>query len=113
MIGAFGLVRLCYLKFKDWRSPGDRNPSLSESLPEPESAKQETPRLGLNILRVFSSDYDVEGKSSEDIERNEKDEKNAEKEESEELDELVKERSTHSRYLISWLPWLILIQKQE
>lgn len=113
MIGAFGLVRLCYLRVKDWRNPGDRDPSLAEELPSSEPSQTPTPGLGLNILKVFSSNFsnDDEKTKVEDDSCTDQDKRG--QQEGEEVDELVRGKSTCSRYMISWLPWLVLIQTQE
>jgi hypothetical protein len=95
LIGAFGFVRISWLKFEEWRSPGDRDPSVVKSADLPRRSR--TLRFGVAMLQVFSASLatDAVRKAEHDAA---------------ELDELEKNRSRASRYLVAWLPWLSLLK---
>ena len=95
LIGAFGFVRICWLKFEEWRSPGDRDPSVVKSTDMPRRSR--TLRFGVHMLQIFSSSLA-------------KDAARVAQHEADELDELEKNRTRASRYLVSWLPWLSLLK---
>jgi hypothetical protein len=94
LVGAFGFLRICWLTFEEWRSPGDRDPSVSQSSNEPRESR--TMHLGLGLLAfspAMSRDARAEAEHEDD-----------------ELDEFEKKRSRAVRYLVSWLPWLSLLR---
>jgi hypothetical protein len=95
LIGAFGFVRISWIKFEEWRSPGDREPSVVTSAELPRRSR--TLRFGVAMLQIFSASLarDAARKAEHDAA---------------ELDELEKNRSRTSRYLVAWLPWLSLLK---
>jgi hypothetical protein len=95
LMGAFGFVRICWLKFEDWRSPGDTDPSLAKSDDLPHRSR--TLRFGKRMLQVFSASLA-------------KDEARKAEHDANEVDELEKNKSRISRYLVAWLPWLSLLK---
>jgi hypothetical protein len=97
LIGAFGFLRTCWLKFEEWRSPSNPDPSMAEDPPE-HARRSRTMRVGVRWFEAFSERLAVDA------------EKRAEHEAAE-LDELERGRSRPERYLVAWLPWLSLLKR--
>jgi hypothetical protein len=95
LIGAFGFVRICWLKFEEWRSPSDPNPSIVVTSPHPRRSR--TMRFGIRVLQAFSESLAVDTARKE-------------AHEAAEADELEQGKSTASRYLVAYLPWLSLLK---
>jgi hypothetical protein len=103
MIGAFGLVRVCYLKLKDWRTLGDRDPSIVET---PQTSYPTwKPEMRWSILKIFSPSYAENSHTTADGDKDDENDEN-------EIDDLMKGRAQFMRYSISWLPWLALLLSQ-
>jgi hypothetical protein len=110
MIGAFGLVRLCYLKLTGWRYSGHDNTAAIDSSAPPHPHWK--PQLNLNLLKIFSPNFsaDEEPPKHEDSTDDPfADTEVSERDQIDELDPLVKGKSWFVRCMISWLPWLVLI----
>jgi len=95
LIGAFGFLRICWLTFEEWRSPGDRDPSVTRSTDSP--CKSRTMHVGLGLLAFSPALARDSPTKSEEHDENE-------------LDDLERNRSRPVRYLVSWLPWLSLLK---
>jgi hypothetical protein len=92
MVGAFGFLRICYLSFEAWRSPGDATPSVVAP-GQPRDSR--TLHFGPDLLQAFSPAMG---------------QKSTEKAPSpDEVDEVVGRRSRSVRYLVAWMPWLSLL----
>ncbi|KAE9379835.1 hypothetical protein N431DRAFT_476914 [Stipitochalara longipes BDJ] len=95
LIGAFGFVRICFLVFSDWRSPGDVEPSLSND---------EKTRMRLEARTMHAKDLPLAFSPAmrrEETMRRERDPG--------EVDGFERGRGWMARYLVSWLPWLSLL----
>jgi len=100
IIGSFSFVRLIYKMLGEWRGP-DVEPSLPEDSPIP-ATQQEFPGLG-HIKKVFAPPTGADRpplSSSQDMPPEDND-----------LDEVLVGRRPSLRYLISWLPWLSLLDR--
>jgi len=94
LLGAFGFLRISWLTFESWRSPGDTDPStITEDVDRPRRAKT---FHRSDLLALFSP-----AMARDDIRH--------QKHEAEELDALEQHKSAPVRYLVSWLPWLSLL----
>jgi hypothetical protein len=103
MIGAFSFLRTCWLKFEEWRSPSNPDPSIAvdddgdDDLPA-RARRSRTMRLGVRVFQAFSESLAADaGRRAEH--------------EAEELDRLERGRPTPERYLVAWLPWLSLLKR--
>jgi hypothetical protein len=94
LIGAFGFVRICYLVLESWRSGNDVEPSL---------ATNQRTRLEARTLHT----KDLPLAFSPAMKREERVRK---EHEPDEVDELERRRGRAARYLVSWLPWLSLLE---
>jgi hypothetical protein len=95
LIGAFGFLRTCWLKFEEWRSPSCADPSVAAS-PPARARRSRTMRLGVRVFQAFSESLAADaGRRAEH--------------EAAELDELERGRPRPERYLVAWLPWLSLL----
>jgi hypothetical protein len=93
LIGAFGFVRICYLVLENWRSPSDVEPSLAT---RPMTVQEARTLHAKDLTLAFSP-----AMKREETMRGERDYG--------EVDELERGRRTPVRYLVTWLPWLSLL----
>ncbi|PMD61024.1 uncharacterized protein K444DRAFT_560486 [Hyaloscypha bicolor E] len=94
LIGAFGFVRICYLVLESWRSGNDVEPSLATNQ-----------RMRLEARTLHTKDLPLA--FSPAMKREERVRK---EHEPDEVDELERRRGRAARYLVSWLPWLSLLE---
>jgi hypothetical protein len=94
LIGAFGFIRTCWLKFEEWRSPSNPDPSIAQDPAAPHRSR--TMRFGVRMLQAFSESLEADAARKEEHE-------------AAELDELERGRSRGVRYLVAYLPWLSLL----
>jgi hypothetical protein len=94
LIGVFGLVRICYLVLESWRSGDDVEPSLATNQ-----------KLRLEARMLHAKDLALAFSPAMRKEENVRKEH-----EPDEADELERRRGRVVRYLVSWLPWLSLLE---
>jgi hypothetical protein len=97
LIGAFGFLRTCWLKFEEWRSPSNPDPSVAFEDAVAAPHRSRTMHFGVRMLQAFSESLAVDAARKEEHE-------------AAELDELERDRSRVSRYLVAYLPWLSLLR---
>jgi hypothetical protein len=95
LLGAFGFVRICWLKFEDWRSPDDHDPSVVT--PEAQiHRRSKTLPMGLGALKMFSREM-ARTRTEKEVHKDD------------EIDMLEDGMRRRFRYLVAWLPWLSLL----
>jgi len=93
LIGIFGFVRISYLRFEQWRSPGSIEPSTVSTEAEPRPSR--TFRFGVDVLKAFSPAMARQ--------------RTIKRHDPSDVDGMQKRRPWPIRYLVSWLPWLSLL----
>ena len=93
LIGAFGFIRIAFIRFAQWRSPEDIEPSLARDPTLPQRAS--TAPRGLGWLKVFTASR--RGGTDPAAEHEDGD-----------IDPCMEDRPLWLRYLVAWLPWLAL-----
>lgn len=93
LIGAFSFVRIVFIRFAQWRSGDDTEPSLARDPTMP--ARASTMPKGLGWLKVFTASR-RRGPTPADAH------------EDSDIDPCMEDRTNWQRYLVAWLPWLSL-----
>lgn len=92
LIGAFGFVRSCSLLFESWRSTGHNEPFVCNPV-----APRQARTMHIRDIPLAFSPAMARNSTTESHDDNE-------------IDKIERGRSWPVRYLVSWLPWLSLIQ---
>ncbi len=100
VIGVCGLFRVLYVGFQQWRSPRDAEPSLDKDVPINPSQAVPKPH-GKSAFRLFAARTLVDARNVCTSQYQHDDN---------EMDPLLEGQSAWLRYLVSYLPWLVLVR---